>query len=165
MEIWKPIHSLNDKYEASNEGRIRNIKTKKIKSVVFDGHYWKFGFDYVFDGKRHMGWYRVHKAVAETFIPNDDNKPTVNHIDGNTGNNAVDNLEWATRSEQTKHVHGVLGHDCGEKSHLAKLTNNDVKNIRSMYEKGMSVTKIAKIYGVTHSNISLIVNFRTWKNI
>ena len=58
MEQWRPIKALDGAYEASNLGNIRNAKTKRQKAVVFDGHYFKFGFDYVHDKQRHQGWYR-----------------------------------------------------------------------------------------------------------
>ena len=165
MEEWKPIKELNGAYEASTLGNIRNAKTKKIKSIAFDGHYWKFGFDYVFKGKRNRGWYRVHKAVAETFIPNPDNKPTVNHIDGDHGNNTIENLEWATHSEQIRHMQKVLRLGCCEKHFNAKLTNDDVRKMRKMYEEGINVTQLSKIFGVTHGNISSIVHYKKWKYV
>ena len=166
MEEWKPIHSLNDKYEASTIGNIRNTKTKKLKAVVFDGHYWKFGFDYYFEGKEYRGWYRVHKAVAETFIPNPENKPTVNHIDGDHANNTVENLEWATAKEQSVHASKILKRNCGENSYNAKLSNEEVKKIRDLYKVGkITVGKIAEIYKLSNSQARRIVKYERWKNI
>lgn len=49
----------------------------------------------------------IHRLVAQAFIPNPENKPTVNHIDGDKFNNAVDNLEWATFSEQMLHANKI----------------------------------------------------------
>ena len=134
-EIWKEIEDLDGFYEVSNFGRIRNKKTLHIKSIIFDGHYCKFGYDYTIQKVRKRGWYRIHKAVAKTFILNPENKPTVNHKDGNKKNNRVDNLEWATHKEQTEHRVNILNRCCGENNYNAQYTNEQVREMRRLYEK------------------------------
>ena len=52
----------------------------------------------------------VHRLVAEAFIPNPNNLPEVNHIDGNTQNNSVSNLEWCTHQQNVQHAFKVLNH-------------------------------------------------------
>ena len=165
-EIWKPIESLHSRYEASNEGRVRNSKTKHINSIVFDGHYYKFGYDYVHEGIRHRGWYRVHKAVAEAFISNPLNKSTINHIDGDPANNAVWNLEWATPKEQSVHASEVLHRQCGESHYLAKHSNDDVRRMRELYYSGeKTIKELSEMFPDRPANIRRIVKYERWKNI
>lgn len=104
-EIWKKIERFN-KYSVSNLGRIRNDETGKILKPFRIGSKEKQYYAVDFYPIKNI---RVHRIVAETFIPNPDNKKVVNHIDGNKFNNAAYNLEWVTQSENCTHAYRVLG--------------------------------------------------------
>ena len=95
-ERWKEIDG-HPNYLVSSLGNVRNIKTcRTLTPYVDDKGYVRVKVD----GKS----LRLHIGVAVAFIPNPDNKPTVNHIHGNKKDNRASQLEWATYSEQQIHV-------------------------------------------------------------
>ena len=97
---WSKIKGFPN-YSVSSTGEIRNDVSGKLKTPrkTRTGYY---DVDLYNGGKRSK--LRVHRIVGETFIDNPDNKPQINHIDGNKLNNSVENLEWATASENMKHA-------------------------------------------------------------
>jgi hypothetical protein len=100
-EKWKTIPSF-EKYEASTLGRIRNIKTKSILSSSTDmGGYLAMNLYDINGNKINL---KVHRIIAETFIPNPEAKLTVNHENKKRTDNRVCNLTWATHQEQIKHM-------------------------------------------------------------
>lgn len=118
------------------------------------------------DGKRKN--MRVNRIVAIQFIENESNENTiVNHKDGNKKNNNVDNLEWVTPKENTQHaIRTNIYNPNNENNNNAKLKNEDVINIRYMYDNGFKISEIQKIYSsVTWENIKLVVTRKTFKNI
>jgi hypothetical protein len=100
-EIWKPIKDYEGFYEVSNLGRVRSVRRNKVMSgsIRKDGY---VSYNLVRDGK--VKSKLAHRIVAEAFIPNHQEKPEVNHIDGNKHNNNVKNLQWVTPSENQRHA-------------------------------------------------------------
>ena len=109
-EIWKPIEGYEGLYEVSNLGRVKSLeryvgKRHHIKEKYLTNDVNQKGYCRVLlsmNGKAKH--YAVHRLVAEAFIPNKQNKPQINHIDGNKANNCATNLEWCTASENLIHA-------------------------------------------------------------
>lgn len=109
-EIWKDIKGFNGIYQVSNLGRVKsidrwieykskngNLSRKLIKGKIFTDCFDKGGYRSVtFSYNSKNYYFSVHRLVAQTFIPNPDNLPQVNHKDENPSNNCVDTLEWCT---------------------------------------------------------------------
>lgn len=119
---------------------------------------------------RNTGSYKfflVHRLVGLAFIPNPENKPCVNHIDGDKKNNAASNLEWCTYSENTRHAVrlGLQKGMPGMRHPEAKLDDSQIPEIRQRVAEGETQTSVAKDYGVTQATISLISRRKLWPHI
>ena len=105
----------------------------------------------------------VHRLVAEKYIPNPENKPQVNHKDGNKANNCVSNLEWVTNRENSIHALNNGWMRIEEKHQFAKLTRKQVAFIKSHDE--MSRKELAELFNISQRTISDIRNGKTWKTV
>lgn len=101
-EIWKDIPNYVGRYKASNFGRIKRVwcKPKILTPKPNKKGYLRI---YFYKGKNKK-FLRVHRLVAQAFIPNPENKPQINHIDGNKANNCVSNLEWCSCKMNMDHA-------------------------------------------------------------
>lgn len=102
MEQWKVVEGTDGALEVSNLGRVKsNLRDGRILKASKDS---KGYLRLKVTIKRHARSYKVHRLVAQAFVPNLDNKPQVNHIDGDKTNNAACNLEWSTNYENAHHA-------------------------------------------------------------
>lgn len=113
MEVWKDIEGYEGLYQVSNKGRVKSFKQALSYGSDYSGKVLKLNTNdrgYVLvtlskNMKRRT--FRVHRLVAQAFIPNPKNFPVVNHIDENKLNNNVDNLEWCTQEYNIYYSQGV----------------------------------------------------------
>lgn len=160
-EIWC---KLIEKYHMSNFGRLKSFCRNQVKIIKpqLIGQY--LAFDICSNGKRRRCL--AHRLVAELFIPNPENKPQVNHDDGNKFNNFVGNLIWSTQSENERHAVATGLKNSGEDNYLATLTNEQVRWIRSVYkpyDKEYGAVALAKRLNKSEQVIRLAVHGKHYK--
>lgn len=170
IEVWKEAEDLSGEYLVSNKGRVQ----RKARTVIG-----RWGKPYTIPGQlsavlQRKGYQTihasirkkpfkvfVHQLVAKAFIPNPENKPSVNHIDNNPANNHIINLEWCTPKENSEHMvrcnRSAIRR--GENSNNYKLSDLQVSDIRKRYikrskgEKGNRVA-LALEFGINCSYLN-----------
>tara|TARA_R100000656_G_scaffold105351_1_gene77480 strand:+ start:771 stop:1271 length:501 start_codon:yes stop_codon:yes gene_type:complete len=161
--VYKDIPGFKG-YSISEDGAIRG----KYKTLTPFPH--KHGYLqvhlYTTEGRKCK---LVHRLVAETFIPNPENLPEVNHKDGNKQNNHKSNLEWCTKPYNVQHAYdNKLGGDKrGVKNGRAKLNEEKVKAIKKVLTSDTKVNQaeLARKYGVNKIQITHIKQGKTWSHV
>jgi len=167
MEEWKQIDGF-ESYYVSNTGKVYNSLTKRFIGNKKSSKYEYKKVKLSKNGTKKL--IDVHRLVAETFIPNPEKLKTVNHINGIKTDNRVENLEWCSYSENTRHAIriGIANIKCGEESSFSKLTEKEVIEIRKSYvpySKDFNYIKLAEKYGVSERAVRNCVKRNTWKNV
>lgn len=155
------------KYLVSEDGQVFSKKpdgtTVPKKSQVDTSRYHRISLIND-DGKNKK--YLVHRLVAITYIPNPDEKPEVNHIDGDKMNNCVSNLEWVTRSENLKHAFSIDLKSCvGENNPRCELTEQEVLEIYKCLLEGQLEKDLAVRFKTKKEIVKKIKYKATWKHI
>lgn len=171
-ELWKKLiypkipDELN-RFEISNFGRLRNVKTGHIyKPYVLNTGYCSVRTTLgKKDAKIHI---LLHKAVAYTFLANPNNLPEVNHKDGIRCNNFASNLEWCSSHENQQHKYDTGHFDIrkisGSNNHNAKLNIEDVIFIRK-YCNIYTRRELACKFNVSKATINSVIKYHTWRDV
>lgn len=159
--MWKAVKGYEGIYEVSNDGEVRRLayhdagnigkygsEPRTVKQRSDKDGYKTVTLQY----KRVIKGCRVHRLVAEAFIPNEENKPQVNHINGVKHDNRVENLEWNTRSENIRHRIDVLGVTLRNKKGSKPVVQFDkAHNVIAEYP---SAKEAARQNGISQGHIS-----------
>ena len=137
-EIWKPIKEFEGYYEVSNMGRVRSLNYKRTgkEKILKNIEDYKGYLEVVLtkNGKRKQ--FKVHRLVAEAFIPNPENKPCIDHINTVKSDNRVENLRWVTYKENSNNEK-TLEKFKGENHHFfGKHHTEETKQKMSEVQKG-----------------------------
>jgi uncharacterized protein YerC len=182
QEVFKTIE--NSHYQISNYGRVKVLGYEKIsttykgakKKYFVEEHfkkpqnnnskkYWRVEIRY-FDNTKKMC--SIHRLVAECFVSNPDDKPYINHIDGNKDNNYYTNLEWCTNQENMNHRYEALKSfidNSGSNNVTSKLNEQQVIEIAQMIKDGVFYSKIAKQFKISKSTIGMIKSGKVWRQL
>lgn len=165
-EVWKDISGYEGLYQISNLGRVKSLERidnnnhlvkEKILKPNDDGA--GKGYLYVNLGRKGRAK-KIHRLVAEAFMPNPENKKEVNHIDGDTKNNKIENLEWVTHQENCLHFTYVLGqHKAQYKFRPVLITNDNIsKKFRSVNNAIRWIRENTKYKKANEGNVHKVMN-------
>jgi len=162
-EEWKPINKFEEYYLVSSYGRVKSLHYGKeliLKPrVTHDGY---ASINLLLKGTK--SYRTIHRLVAQAFIPNTENKPTVNHIDGIKDNNNVSNLEWNTRKEQIQHMldNNLRTMPRGEDWCRTKLKESTVIKVKEMVRDGYRNYEIMEELDLKYWIVGDIKREKTW---
>lgn len=162
-----PVVGFEGIYEVSNCGQVRRIGKAHGATnglILVQSLSWRRYPSVSLSHDHKSKKFMVHRLVAEAFLGSCPDGHEVNHIDGNKANPIVTNLEYVTRTENMKHAyrHGLMEPSRGEDNCRAKLTENDIRMIRSSDEPH---TVLAKQLGVSAVHILHIRKRQRWAHV
>lgn len=169
MEKWIDIKGYEGIYQISDKGRVKSFRCGKEKIMKPTARKADGRLALSLRKNNMPEYFKVHQLVGNHFLEKTKEKNEINHIDGNFINNNFENLEWCTRKENMNHAFKtgltVIGLP-GESNPNAKLTANEVREIRKLYKKEkMHHLELAEMFGVSRSSVRQIIQKKTWKNI
>jgi hypothetical protein len=172
-EVWADVPGYEGFYRVSNTGRVARCK-QLLPCLVLEGkrvhirelkpiarYAGRLSVALCLPGEKPK-WHQIHRLVLMAFVGPCPEGMECRHLDGDHLHNHLDNLKWGTRTEnmRDKRIHGTQTE--GEQSPRAKLTEDDVRAIRSSKATGRD---LAAHYGVSQVAICFIKNRKTWKHV
>lgn len=162
-ERWAPIDGFVGRYEVSDHGRIKSLDFSRSGSPGIMSTVIRRGYLSVMLGRKQR---TVHSLVAAAFIGPKTESMVINHIDGCKTNNAIENLEYVSPSDNQKHAFRLgLQSNVGERHSQARLSEDNVRKIRTLAAAGTPQASLGAMFGITQSCISHIVRGKRWAHV
>lgn len=163
IEVWKDIPNYEGYYMASNTGKVKSLD----RTVIYkDGRVFNYKGNELIPKETKDGYllfglskdgiganYLAHRIIALCFVPNIENKPVVNHLDGNRKNNIYTNLEWCTQSENVLYSYNVLGYKVSEETRRKLSESGKNKVFTETHRKNLSLAQKGE---KSHKSIPLV---------
>ena len=165
-ENWLPVPGYEGSYEVSDCGRVRSYLRPPGIARVLTPVSRKLGHQYVaLTRNGTTKTLAVHRLVLLAFVGPPPPRHITGHWDGNPANNHIGNLNWITyaQNEADRHRHGRV--PFGELNCNAKLTADQVRDIRRRHQEGSAHRKLAREFKMSRPTISSIVNGLTWRHV
>jgi len=172
-EQWLPVAGYPD-YEVSNLGRVRRSTEGRASAAgrLMTACNHPMGYKIVVlrtgDAMKRRT-VLVHRLVAAAFLGTHPSRPHVNHKDFDRTNNRADNLEWCTQLENVRHAFAASRRTSpnmkGERNTNTRLTDDDIRDIRSLRSGGVSRADLARRYGITPAQVWVIATKRQWRHV
>lgn len=170
-EIWKDITEYEGIYMISNKGRVKSMHTRlsdveKIGIILTPVK--RGGYDRVsLQKKGAIKWKAVHRLIMTAFVPNPNNLPIINHINGIRDDNSLTNLEWCTQSRNVSHAFetGLKISAKGTRHGMCKLSENNVLEIRKLIADGKNNKEIGDLFNVSNTHIGYIKSGKLWSHL
>lgn len=153
-EVW----SYDRQHFMKMHNKYCTVYGKKLKPYVAQNGYIKVLLCSNYKLKNFL----LHRLIAIAFIENKNNLPDINHIDANKNNNSIENLEWVTKSQNTRHMISLGRHKTpfikGDKNPFIKIKSKDHKKIKTMLDSGLTVAAVSRIFKVNAGVIKRVKN-------
>lgn len=167
-EVWEEVLGYQGMYLVSNLGNVKSMSAWKNGGLMKlkPNRYGYYRINLCLDMKRETVF--VHRIVWEAFNGVIPDTLQINHIDGNKTNNRLDNLELVTASENIQHAfdNDLMLPKRGEANGFAKLTEDQVREIRKRIESGaISMRALSFEYGISDTTVRLIIKRKLWKHV
>ena len=165
VEVWKDVNGFEGHYQISNLGRVKSLRRKFLCG---NGGYRILDETIAKLTKDNKGYYRkcllnhgykkserIHRLVAKHFIPNPQNKPQINHINGIKTDNRVENLEWATNGENQSHAYKLGLRDHNKARKIQEIDENG-----NILREFSMIKDAALLYNINNYSITNVLKNR-----
>jgi WD40 repeat protein len=169
-EMWLPVPDTNNSYQVSNYGRVKSFVINKVEGKLLNPSFRNGSKRVEIVSENYKREEFVHKLVAKTWIskPSDDHNYVI-HLDGNRKNNHVSNLEWHTEESIKAKRREIRQRNFNPKRKKlitnSKLKESDIRLLKSMLQKGVFQSEIAKMFCISEMQVTRIKRGENWGHI